>query len=161
LICVDALLAGSRIASPVRPLLASLLYQHGWFLLRNLEISDVNGNHYLSDGVGLVWLGRYLQGVGEADRWLERGVAMVEQAAQRPVLSDGLDQEGSLRYHALVTELFAVAHALAPGRLRQCGRCSSRCCRGCAPSPPPTARCRTSATTTAAGCSRSRMRRRP
>jgi hypothetical protein len=119
LICVDALLAGGRVASPLRPLLASLLYQHGWFLYRNLEISDVNGNHYLSDGVGLVWLGRYLKGVGEADRWLERGAAMVEQAADRHVLADGLDQEGSLRYHTLVTELFAVALQAAPSRLKR------------------------------------------
>ena len=34
-------------------LLASL-YQHGLFIADNLERSDVNGNHYLSDAVGLV-----------------------------------------------------------------------------------------------------------
>ncbi|MDX6225567.1 MAG: hypothetical protein QOE64_1943 [Frankiales bacterium] len=113
LICVDgALLAAGR--THLRPLLVRMLYQHGWFLARNLEISDVNGNHFLADAVGLVWLGLYFDGIGEAPRWLAEGRSMVTAAAAEQVLADGLDHEGSLRYHALVLEMFLAARAVDP-----------------------------------------------
>lgn len=117
LICVHGILgaAGSRLASEER-LIASL-YQHGWFLSRNLEISDVNGNHFLANAVGLVWLGRYFGDIGEAPRWLDRGYQMVHEAARGQVLADGLDHEGSLPYHLLVLEMFLFARVAAGAEL--------------------------------------------
>jgi Heparinase II/III-like protein/Heparinase II/III N-terminus len=111
LVCVDAiLLAGDRERRDRSALLASL-YEHGWFLFRNLEVSDVNGNHFLADAVGLVWLGAYFGPVGEAGRWRARGLEMVREAARDQVLDDGLDHEGSLPYHVLVLEMLLVARA--------------------------------------------------
>lgn len=109
LICIDGvLLAGGRALAQREALVASV-YQHGWFLYRNLEVSDVNGNHFLADAVGLVWLGAYFGDVGEASRWLARGREMTIAAAREQVLDDGLDHEGSLPYHVLVLELFLLA----------------------------------------------------
>lgn len=116
LICVDGLLLASRQPWARTPLVESL-YVHGWFLARNLEVSDVNGNHFLADAVGLIWLGRYFTGVGESRRWLERGIHMVRVAASEQVLPDGLDHEGSLPYHLLVLELFLLARHAAGGVL--------------------------------------------
>lgn len=121
LICIDGLLVACRAGAELRPLLVGSLYQHGWFLSRNLEISDVNGNHFLANAVGLVWLGRYFRGIGEADTWFERGVRMTLEASREQVLGDGLDHEGSLPYHVLVLEMFLLAHvaggdAVADGR---------------------------------------------
>lgn len=112
LICIDGLLvAGGR--EDLRRLIVPLLYQHGWYLRRNLEISDVNGNHYLADAVGLLWLGRYFDGIGESGRWMTTGRKMVIASATDQVLADGLDHEGSLPYHLLVLEMFLAArHAL-------------------------------------------------
>lgn len=115
LICVDGVLLARGEDYPARPLVVSSLYQHGWFLARHLEVSDVNGNHFLADAVGLVWLGRYFEGVGEATEWLERGSAMVLEAGDQQILEDGLDHEGSLPYHVLVLELFLLA-LVAGGR---------------------------------------------
>jgi len=117
LICVDGILVSSRGAYSTRPLLVSSLYQHGWFLSRNLEISDVNGNHFLANGVGLVWLGRYFGAIGEAPRWLERGREMVLEGAREQVLADGVDHEGSLPYHLLVLEMFLLARVAAGSEL--------------------------------------------
>ena len=114
LICVDGVLGGAGIVASFRGQLVGSLYQHGWFLARNLEISAVNGNHFLADAVGLVWLGRYFEGVGESARWLETGRAMVVEAGEKHVLPDGIDQEGSLRYQALVLEMFLAARAVDP-----------------------------------------------
>ena len=107
-ICIDAILVAGGAHHRREPLVASL-YQHGWFLFRHLEVSDVNGNHFLADAVGLIWLGRYFDGLGESSLWLARGLEMVESAASDQVLPDGLDHEGSLPYHVLVLELFLVA----------------------------------------------------
>jgi hypothetical protein len=111
LICADAILLGAGRTLRNRAQLVATLYQHGWFLARNLEISDVNGNHFLADAVGLVWLGRWFAGVGEADAWARRGAQMVRESARDQVLEDGLDHEGSLPYHVLVLELFCCARA--------------------------------------------------
>jgi Heparinase II/III-like protein/Heparinase II/III N-terminus len=111
LICIDGvLLAGNRELQNRAGLVASL-YQHGWFLRRNLEISDVNGNHFLANAVGLIWLGAYFGEVGEASEWLSLGVEMTLRASQEQVLEDGLDHEGSVPYHLLVLEMFLAAYA--------------------------------------------------
>jgi hypothetical protein len=113
LICVDGILLSTRPGYRSRALLVQSLYEHGWFLRRHLEISDLNGNHFLADAVGLVWLGRYLAGTGEADVWLTRGCKMVCDAATEQILGDGLDHEGSTAYHLLVLELFLLARHAA------------------------------------------------
>jgi hypothetical protein len=113
LICIDGvLLAGGR-ELPEREAHVASLYQHGWFLRRNLEVSDINGNHFLANAVGLVWLGVYFGGVGEGEEWLRKGVGMTLEAAREQVLDDGLDHEGSLPYHLLVSELFLMALVVA------------------------------------------------
>ena len=115
LICADAILMGAGRPLEARDRLVASLYQHGWFLARHLEVSDLNGNHYLADAVGLIWLGRYFAGCGEAERWLRTGTEMVTAAAREQVLEDGLDHEGSLPYHLLVLEMFLCArHAAGP-----------------------------------------------
>jgi Heparinase II/III-like protein/Heparinase II/III N-terminus len=117
LICIDGVLvAGNRELQDRAGLVASL-YQHGWFLRRNLEISDINGNHFLANAVGLVWLGAYFGEIGEASEWLSLGVAMTLQASREQVLDDGLDHEGSVPYHLLVLEMFLTAYAIAGRQL--------------------------------------------
>lgn len=109
LICVDGILGTRATSYDARAGLVNSLYQHGWYLSRNLEIGDLNGNHFLANAVGLLWLGRYFEGVGEAKRWFDRGVEMTLQAAREQVLEDGLDHEGSLPYHFLVLEMMVLA----------------------------------------------------
>jgi hypothetical protein len=113
LICIDGVLAAGGQELPERDAHVASLYQHGWFLRRNLEISDINGNHFLANAVGLLWLGAFFEGIGEAGEWFRQGLQMTRQAARQQVLEDGLDHEGSLHYHLLVTEMFLVAMVAA------------------------------------------------
>jgi hypothetical protein len=92
------------------------LYLHGDFTARNLEASDINGNHYTADAAGLVFAGLFF-GYGEApQRWLKLGWNILWDEMLRQVFPDGVDFEASIPYHRLVQELFLLP---ALYRLRQ------------------------------------------
>lgn len=82
------------------------LYEHGHFTAGHLEFSDVNGNHYTADATGLVFAGLFFGGGGQSRRWCDRGWKILETELPRQVTPDGVDFEGSVPYHRLVTELF-------------------------------------------------------
>ena len=49
------------------------LFLHGEHIATHIERSDVNGNHYLCDGVGLVFLGVFFGRTRRGRRWLDAG----------------------------------------------------------------------------------------
>lgn len=81
------------------------LYLHGRFVERNLERSDVNGNHFTADLAGLVTAGEFF---GE-ENWAEAGWRELVAELPRQVTPDGVDFEMSTAYHRLVAELFLFA----------------------------------------------------
>ena len=90
------------------------LLAHGRHIIRNLEKSgDFTNNHYLSDLVGLVYLGILLPEFKEARRWREFGLQELEKEMFRQVYPDGVNFEASVSYHRLATELFLSAVLLA------------------------------------------------
>jgi uncharacterized heparinase superfamily protein len=89
---------------------ARSLYIHGEFVSRNLETSDINGNHYLSDGVGLIFLGILFRDTADGRRWLDTGRAILNKEILLQVHEDGVDHEASTPYHRLVLELFLTAY---------------------------------------------------
>src|SRR5262249_10364516 len=74
-----------------RSRLLRALYLHGEFVHANIERSDVNGNHYLTDGVGLVFLGAFFHDTADGQRWLETGRAIVVDEIVNQVSDDGVD----------------------------------------------------------------------
>lgn len=90
------------------------LYLHGDFTARNLEWSDINGNHYTADAAGLVFIGLFFGQGAEPGRWHEDGWNILLDELPRQVTPDGVDFELSTAYHRLVTELF-----LLPALLRR------------------------------------------
>jgi hypothetical protein len=91
------------------------VFLHGRFVARNLELSDVNGNHADADATGLVFAGLFLGSGEEPRRWLRKGWAILLDELPRQVTPDGVDFEGSVPYHRLATELF-----LLPALYREC-----------------------------------------
>ena len=84
------------------------LYLHGDFVERNIERSDVNGNHYTADATGLTFAGLFF-GTGAAPtRWATRGWQILLDELPKQFTPDGVDFEASVPYHRLVTELFAL-----------------------------------------------------
>jgi uncharacterized heparinase superfamily protein len=87
---------------------------HGRHIMNNLEWSDaLTSNHYLSDIVGLVYLGVLLPEFKEAPHWREFGLQELEKEMFKQVYADGVDFEASTSYHRLVTEMFLSATILA------------------------------------------------
>lgn len=88
------------------------LFMHGEFVARHLERGDVNGNHYLSDAAGLVFLGLFFAHTRDGRRWLQMGRTIVFEEMPLQVSSDGVDFEQSTSYQRLVLELFMTSYLL-------------------------------------------------
>jgi uncharacterized heparinase superfamily protein len=82
------------------------LYLHSFFTERNLEKSDINGNHYVADGAGLVFAGLFFKGYKPGVQFLNVGLNILTKEIELQVFPDGVDYEASVPYHRLVTELF-------------------------------------------------------
>jgi hypothetical protein len=94
-------------------MLLALLDQHGAHIRRNLEFSYIaTSNHYLSDVVGLLWLGAMLPELEGARAWRRLGLREVTREMEKQVLPDGADFEASTGYHRLVLELFLYSFIL-------------------------------------------------
>ena len=88
------------------------LFMHGEFIVKHLEKADLNGNHYLCDGVGLVFLGCFFRQSRTGRRWLALGRSIVEGEIMQQTTPDGVDFEQSTAYHRLVLEAFLTSYLL-------------------------------------------------
>lgn len=84
------------------------LYLHVDYVERNLEISDVSGNHLDADAAGLVFGGLFFGEGRSPKRWAEVGWRVLVDELPRQVGEDGVDFEASTAYHRLVGELFLL-----------------------------------------------------
>ena len=89
-------------------LFSNLLYKHGWFIYRNLEKSLYNNqNHYLSDVLGLVFIGVLFKDQDrEAKQWYEEGRRETYKELRYEILPSGVSYEKSTGYNRLVLEIF-------------------------------------------------------
>src|SRR6185295_18879787 len=79
----------------------------------NLEFSYIaTSNHYLSDVVGLLWLGVMLPELEDEEVWCDSGWVGMLREIDKQVLVDGADFEASTGYHRFVTELFLYSFML-------------------------------------------------
>lgn len=93
--------------------LLAILDQHGAHIRRNLEFSYIaTSNHYLSDVVGLLWLGVMLPELEASRAWRRFGIGQLLREMDNQVLDDGADFESSTGYHRLVLELFLYSFIL-------------------------------------------------
>jgi len=102
----------SRIDERFLTILLSSLYEHGVFIRLNLERSLRNGNHYLSDLVGLIYLGILFYDTRAGKRWVKFAVRELESEITSQVYDDGTDYEKSTGYQRLVIELLTAAYIL-------------------------------------------------
>src|ERR1700754_82303 len=90
-----------------------LIYQHGIHINRNLEFSYLStSNHYLSDVVGLLWLGLLFPEFDEAEKWRDFGLREMLKEVDKQILPDGADFEASTGYHRFILELLLYSFIL-------------------------------------------------
>jgi hypothetical protein len=94
--------------------LLAIFDQHGTFIRQHLEFSYLTtSNHYLSDVVGLFWLGVMLPELAAAQGWRDFGLNEMLREMDKQVLADGADFEASTGYHRFVLELFLYSFILS------------------------------------------------
>lgn len=94
-------------------LLLKVLDQHGSYVHRHLEFSYIaTSNHYLSDVIGLLWLGIMLPELEQAQAWRTFALREMLREMEKQVLDDGADFESSTGYHRFVLELFLYSFLL-------------------------------------------------
>jgi hypothetical protein len=91
-----------------RETLLHSLHQHGVWIPEHLELGEVNGNHFLSDALGMIALGSAFDATPEGRRWREEGARLFEEEILQQSTPDGAGIEGSVPYHRLVLELLLV-----------------------------------------------------
>src|SRR6185295_3056952 len=90
------------------------LFDHGVFIRNNLENKyEVTSNHFLSNLLGLMFLGAVFADLEQGAEWLSFSRTAIDREMTVQVLGDGADYESSIPYHRLVTELFLGAARLA------------------------------------------------
>jgi uncharacterized heparinase superfamily protein len=75
------------------------LYSQAQWLEQNIEY-HILANHYLKNGVALVFAGVYFEGV-DADRWLRKGLRILREELKEQFLTDGGHYERSPMYHSI------------------------------------------------------------
>lgn len=99
----------SNLTREALELILKTLLTHGRFIRSNLEFSyRTTSNHYLSNLIGLFVIGTCIPEFREADRWRSYSASRLVKEMKRQVLEDGVDYEGSIGYHRLVLEIFAL-----------------------------------------------------
>ena len=89
------------------------IWQHGWYIEHNLENKGgVRTNHYLSDIVGLLFIGIMFPQFKDAKRWKDFGVKELIRCMEEMVYPNGVSFENSTAYHRLVLEFFAYSAIL-------------------------------------------------
>ncbi len=86
------------------------LFEHGQFIRENLENHyEVTSNHYLSNIVGLHFVGSVFKDTDFGTAWIEFALESVPREVDIQVLPDGADFESAIPYHRLVLELFLAS----------------------------------------------------
>ncbi len=96
-------------------ILATSIYEHGLYIVNNLEWSASRGNHYLANIAGLAFIAAYLPSTTETDGWLAFAIQELLVEVDRQFYSEGSNVEGSTAYHRLSAEMVYFATALLLG----------------------------------------------
>lgn len=91
------------------------VYLHTDFIDRHVVDSGINAGVYTVSAAGLVFGGLFFGRGRRPMRWQARGWDMCRSEIERQVDSDGVGFEGSLSYHRLALEFFAL-----PALYRKC-----------------------------------------
>jgi len=97
----------------LKSILIKQLYLHGKHIRENLEWSPAKENHYVSNLLGLFFIGTALENCKGAEKWKTFAQKELEKEILKQVSEDGVDYEASLNYHRLVTEIFLLTYMLA------------------------------------------------
>jgi hypothetical protein len=110
---VNMILKSESVADTFIAKMMGSIYLHGWYVFHNLEKGfPYSANHYASNVVGLVFMGRLLSDTSNGRTWYTFGRDEYYKEVREQVLPSGMHFERSTSYHRLMTELFAYTYFL-------------------------------------------------
>ncbi|MFL6215279.1 MAG: alginate lyase family protein [Blastocatellia bacterium] len=110
----ELFLASPQMTDEAIALMLKLMLAHGRFIRANLEYSHrTPSNHYLADLIGLFSIGMTMPDLSESRGWIRFSAPRLLNEMERQVHADGVSYEGSVAYHRLVTEVFALFFSLS------------------------------------------------
>ena len=109
---LDMLRAKFPSGDPAWDSLAALLASHPPFIAKRLSRYSSSGNHTVAEAAALVYAGVLFPELKGAQLWMEEGLRILCEEAERQVLPDGGGIEQSLHYHRFVLELIALVERL-------------------------------------------------
>lgn len=99
--------------------LIRLVKQHAQLIEKRLSLHSSAGNHTLAEAAGLLYAGALFPEFHDAARWRSLGLSLLEQEADRQILSDGGGAEQAFGYLKFAVDLFGLAAALLAQQNRQ------------------------------------------
>lgn len=91
--------------------LAGSLAQHILFVEKHLSTGRFANNHLIGEAAALVAGGLFLD-CRQSRRWLEKGLALLEEAMERQVTSDGVHAERSVAYHRFILDHYHLVSGI-------------------------------------------------
>lgn len=94
------------------------LYQHGIYITNNLEKGFITNNHYISNLVGLIYIGIYFRGIKNkklnqvGNKWIKFSIKQLLIELEYQVKEDGFIYEDSISYHCLTTEMVMICRKI-------------------------------------------------
>jgi hypothetical protein len=108
--------SGTKFDSAFEAVFRRSVLEHGRHVVGNLEwTSELRGNHYLANVVGLLFAAAYSARTPETDAWLAFAVQETIAEAEYQFTGDGANFEASTCYHRLSAEHLIYATALILG----------------------------------------------
>jgi hypothetical protein len=99
----------------------SAIYEHAWWISRNLALYSSIGNHTVCECIGLIFAGVVFRATQEGQAWLKKGIRLLDQEISHQIFPDGGPVEQSLSYHRFVMDLYWVAlNFLGNNNLHDC-----------------------------------------
>ncbi len=92
----------------------NLIYKHAIYIWNNLEKGLNTNNHYLSNLVGLIWVGVYFKGSHNknlrkaSEKWLKFALKQLDYELRYQIYDDGFSYEDSVSYHCLNLEMLLL-----------------------------------------------------
>jgi hypothetical protein len=112
---------GLHLCDEEKNILLRAIYEHGWWIERNLSLYASNGNHTICESIGLIFAGAVFRNHSDGRRWMRSAHRLLDIELIHQVLEDGGPVEQSLAYHRFVLDLYWLAYwFLIENQLHNC-----------------------------------------
>lgn len=121
----------SGLSTEERNALLKAIYEHAWWVERNLSLYASLGNHTVCECLGLIFAGAVFRNDRAGQKWLETGCRLLDQELKHQILPDGGPAEQSFSYHRFVLDLYWLAAGfLEKNHLNGCTQWKERLLKG-------------------------------